>query len=102
MAVAWLASACGWWTPADGGTTVLVLQLMDLNLILPGGAIVADNTLMKVGWLFSAAVSVDSPTPCLRPSWRDGPAVHSPQPIADRHPNMPAAGQGIRAWRREG
>ena len=24
------------------------LQLMDLNLILPGGAIVADNTLMKV------------------------------------------------------
>ena len=28
---------------------VCLLQLMDLNLILPGGAIVADNTLMKAG-----------------------------------------------------
>ena len=29
-------------------SALLVTQLMDMNLILPGGAIVADNTLMKV------------------------------------------------------
>jgi hypothetical protein len=60
MAHAWLASdeaahACG--GPLLMGRDCSWLpQLMDMNLILPGGAIIADNTLMKVSRLFHCSM----------------------------------------------
>ena len=36
----------------------LLLQLMDKNLILPGGAIVIDNSLMKVGAFLMSCMSI--------------------------------------------